>query len=1007
MFSIRSVLASGVAMPWLVGSLLSADLFPAPHDTQPLVLPLPSAQESLTRLELPAGFRATVFAAEPDVNNPIACCWDDRGRLWVAENFTYGDGAERYNLKLRDRILVFEDSDNDGVHDRRTVFTDRVQMLTSIERGLGGVWALAPPHLLFFPDADNDDVPDGPPEVVLDGFSTEASQRHTFANGLKWGPDGWLYGRIGISSTSYIGRPGCRPEQRIGTAGGVWRYHPVHKVVDAVCAGTTNPWGHDWNEHGELFFINTVIGHLWHGAHGAHFKRMHGLDLNPRVYEQIDQIADHYHWDTGGKWQDSRPETPGGAPPADALGGGHAHVGLMIYQGVNWPASYRGKLFTLNLHGRRVNVERLEPRGSSHVARHEPDLLKSTDAWFRGIDLTYGPDGAVYILDWSDVGECHENDGIHRNSGRIYKIMHGEPVKPPETDLSSLDGEGLARLHLSDNEWLVRMARWHWRERRHRGEDLQDAEAALARLASDQPSPRLRRQALWTHVFAGLGNAQAELQAALEVPELQPAVVSLLGDSLLLASRSGQGPAVLSAPLGRFLLDSAGEQGGPPLRLKLAGFAIKHPEFAEPLLGRLLGHAEDAGDLFLPLMYWYAMMDLPSERMALLFAGCRLPLVRKFIARRCTEDIETNPASLNLLLASGAHPADLLAGMSEGLEGWTKAPRPAHWPTFAATLADDAPLRAAALSLEVVFGDGRALDDIKKIALDRHADLPSRQSALRSLVTARTDGLKDLCTKLLTTHGLSITAMQGLALHDDPEVGRLLARSYGGFYPHEQQAVIETLTSRPVFAEALLDHLASGVIPKSAVTVAQARQIRALESPPLGQRLSAVWGEIRESSAEKQAQIADLKTRLTSETLAQADPRQGRIVFNQACASCHKLYGEGSLIGPDLTGSGRHDLSYLVENIVDPNALLPADYRMTLITMTDGRVLSGTIAGQSERTLTLKMVGAEQPIERSQIAKTEQLPMSLMPEGILQTLSETQVRDLIAYLMTTAQVELP
>src|SRR5690606_30316180 len=141
-----------------------------------------------------------------------------------------------------------------------------------------------------------------------------------------------------------------------------------------------------------LFFINTVIGHLWHGIHGAHMKRMHGQDLNPRVYLQMDQIADHYHWDTGGSWTDSR-EGAKGSATADALGGGHAHVGMMIYQGINWPESYRGKLFTLNLHGRRLNVERLERRGSSYVGKHEPDMLKTEDPWFRGIDLTYGPDG--------------------------------------------------------------------------------------------------------------------------------------------------------------------------------------------------------------------------------------------------------------------------------------------------------------------------------------------------------------------------------------------------------------------------------------------------------------------------------------------------------------------------------------------------------------------------------------------------------------------------------------
>ena len=165
-------------------------------------------------------------------------------------------------------------------------------MLTSIERGFGGVWAVCPPNLVFIPM--DGDKPAGPAQVMLDGFSTTAASRHTFANGLKWGPDGWLYGRVGISSTSWVDVPGVPKEKRQPTAGGLWRYHPVTKVFEPYCHGTTNPWGSDWTKDHELLFINTVIGHGWQGIHGAHFKRMHGEDPYPFVYELIDQQADHY-----------------------------------------------------------------------------------------------------------------------------------------------------------------------------------------------------------------------------------------------------------------------------------------------------------------------------------------------------------------------------------------------------------------------------------------------------------------------------------------------------------------------------------------------------------------------------------------------------------------------------------------------------------------------------------------------------------------------------------------
>ena len=188
--------------------------FPTVYNSEPDTNAAPpSPSESLAKLKLPPGFHATVFAAEPDVRNPISMAWDARGRLWIAENYTYADRTLKFDLHLRDRILIFADKDGDGHFDSRKVFTDEVQKLTSVEVGHGGVWALCPPQLLFFPDRNGDDLPDGPAEVVLDGFNVPASNYHNFANGLHWGPDGWLYGRCGASAPGEIGLP-ARPPPR-------------------------------------------------------------------------------------------------------------------------------------------------------------------------------------------------------------------------------------------------------------------------------------------------------------------------------------------------------------------------------------------------------------------------------------------------------------------------------------------------------------------------------------------------------------------------------------------------------------------------------------------------------------------------------------------------------------------------------------------------------------------------------------------------------------------------
>jgi len=243
-----------------------------------------TAAQAAASFQLPEGFVATVVAAEPEVRQPVAMAFDFRGRLWVAENYTYAENGVYFATNLMDRVLILEDRDGDGRAETRKVFWDQAQILTSVEPTVDGVYVLCPPRLLFLPDRNRDDVPDGEPEVILDGFNTTTGNRHTFANGLKSGPDGWLWGRIGISSGARIGLPGQADADRVEMRGGIWRYHPVRRVFEAVSHGTTNPWGLDWNAEGEPFFINTVIGHLWHAIPGAHYQRMHGDDVMSRAY---------------------------------------------------------------------------------------------------------------------------------------------------------------------------------------------------------------------------------------------------------------------------------------------------------------------------------------------------------------------------------------------------------------------------------------------------------------------------------------------------------------------------------------------------------------------------------------------------------------------------------------------------------------------------------------------------------------------------------------------------
>jgi len=995
--------------------------FPTPYNSeQGQGEPMP-AEEAARTMKLPPGFKAQVFAAEPDIQNPIACAWDRKGRLWVVENYTYAERSKRFDLALRDRLIILEDADNDGHAEKRTVFTDEVQMLTSVEVGRGGVWLMCPPQVLFIPDANEDGVPDGEPQVVLDGFTVAKDNYHNFANGLKWGPDGWLYGRCGHSCPGRLGVPGTPDEQRIPIKGGVWRYHPERKVVEVLTHGTTNPWGFDWDEHGEGFFINTVTGHLWHLIPGAHL--VDSTSSNPSVYDRLDTIADHWHFDRSSGWQKSK------AQNADALGGGHAHIGMMIYQADQWPEEWRNRLFTLNMHGKRANVEKLDRVGSGYVGRHQADTFFSKDPFFRGIEITTGPDGSAFILDYSDTGECHESTGVHRTSGRIYKISYGEVKKPDFKSLETPDFDSVVKSFKGRDEWFVRQLRLRLIDAKITAA-MPSLPSTLWRVVQSEEGSVTRLRALWAlcamRVNANLFPVDLGMPISAQWrsnilgllhdrdEHIRVWAIRILSDTWPLDTITGP-PNVVRIHEGDVIdefVRLARSDSSAMVRLALSSVLMRlHVSDREALALALVAHADDANDYALPSMVWYGIMALgDSDPSALVRIAkvCSWPDTLRWIAHSLAGRIDKDGKPLAALLsaATASQREAILQGISEGLQGWRKAPKPESWDMFAAAFTEPAD-KDIVRELSTVFGDGRALDEVKKTALDAKAAPAVREAALKTLIDNKPDDLRAICESLLDVRGLNATAARGLALFNDPTIGKKLAQSYRKFGTIERTAVIDTLVSRASFAKSLLDEVAAGHIVRTDITAFHARQIRSLNDADLTKQLADVWGELRDAGGDKTKLIAEFKAKLTAAELAKAKLGNGRLLFSAICGACHTLYGEGGKVGPDLTGSGRANLDYLLENIIDPSGVVSADFRMNIITLKDGRVLTGIIAGQTTQTLTVRLLAQETTVERTEITKQEVSPMSMMPEGLMLAFQPDQVRDLIAYLMHPQQVPLP
>jgi putative membrane-bound dehydrogenase-like protein len=565
-------------------------------------------------MKVPADFSVGVFASEPEIHQPIAMAWDDRGRLWVAEMYSYPDWAREGN----DRILILEDTRHEGKADKVTVFYDKLNCVTGLAVGFGGVWVGSNPDLLFIPFKDGDDKPSGPPQVLLDGWGH--NDMHELLNSFTWGPDGWLYGCHGIFTSSEVGKPGSPREARVKINAGVWRFHPTRHDFEVFAEGTSNPWGIDFNDRGQAFITACVIPHLYHIIQGARYERQAGRHYNPYTYDDLKTIADHRHW-AGANWADSR----GGQGDHSAAGGGHAHAGAMIYLGGLLPGEYRDTLFMCNIHGNRVNNDLLERSGSGYVGRHRKDFLLSGDEWFRGLALKYGPEGAVYVSDWYDKFACHQQRPADRTNGRVYRVTYKD-AKPVAVDLSRLKNVELVRLQLHQNDWYVRQAR---RILQERGPDP-EVHAALSKLLADSPDETRKLRALWAlHGAAGLTEAIALEQLSSPFEFVRAWTVQLLAERR----------DVSAAALGR-LESMAREDGSPVVRLYLASALQRLPfEKRWGILEGLAGHDADAADPNLSLLVWYALEPLvasDSGRALAFVPKCRLPRVVQYIARRAT-----------------------------------------------------------------------------------------------------------------------------------------------------------------------------------------------------------------------------------------------------------------------------------------------------------------------------------------------------------------------------------
>ncbi|HEV3168118.1 MAG TPA: PVC-type heme-binding CxxCH protein [Isosphaeraceae bacterium] len=977
------------------------------HEARPsfstrLVAPAPDvlANEGLTPVDaakamtVPPGFKVTLFAGEPDVVQPIAFAIDDRGRLWVAEAYSYPHRVAADHAK--DRILIFEDADGDGHFDKRTVFADKLNLVSGLEVGFGGVWVGAAPEFLFIPDKNGDDKPDGPPQLMLDGWGQHDT--HETLNSFTWGPDGWLYGCHGVFTHSNVGKPGTPDAERLPLNGGIWRYHPTRHLFEVFAHGTSNPWGVDFDKHGQAFLTSCVIPHLYHVIQAARYERQAGQHFNPYTYDDIKTIADHRHW------IGATPHAGNGR--SDAAGGGHAHAGALIYNSEAWPQEYRGSIFMNNIHGARLNRDSLTPRGSGFVGSHAPDFLLANDSWSQIVSLREGPDGSVYMIDWYDKNQCHRTEAeMHdRTNGRIFKITYGSPEQE-RVDLKKLDNGELIELLSSTSQWRASHARRILQERYALGPKPgpnTEKNIALGAFRGDNELVRLRH--LWAlHVTAGLGDVGLARALEDQSPYVRAWAIQFATEV--------DAPSLTTVMK---LADMALNDPSPVVRLYLASALQRLPlEKRWDILAGLVQRAEDADDPNLPLMYWYGAEPLAAadvDRALRLAAGSRVPPLFSFMSRRIGA-IGTPAAIARLVeeLRASERPGArliLLEGINQGLKGRRSVDMPAAWRDVAAQLGrdNDPKVRSQAQALGVTFGDPAALDAMRRVLTDSQAAVDDRQEALAALLKARDPKLAGSLQALVADTALRASAIRSLAVYDDSRTPEVLLRAYGDLPPGERRDALNTLSSRVEFARPLLEAVGAKRVPSSDLSADLIRQLRNLKDDALSDQISRVWGTVRETTEDKAKLIARYKTMITRPYGPPRDVNLGRAIFAKTCQQCHTLFGTGAKVGPEITGSNRVDLDYLLSNILDPSALIGRDYLTHVVATHDGRTLTGLIRSEDKDSITLVTANETLIVPQAEIDERRPSDKSMMPEDLLGPLSEPEIRALVVYLASPSQV---
>lgn len=960
---------------------------------------LPSPEATLESFSIPADLEIELLLSEPQVNQPVEVNFDHRGRLWVVQynQYPYPAGVKIVDIdnhvravfdkipnppangaKGADKITIYEDTDGDGSYDKSTDVITGLNITTGVTLGRGKIWVLTPPHLVAFPDPDGDGIPNGESEVHLAGFGLEDT--HAVANSLRWGPDGWLYGAQGSTTIANINSGASKNVHFKGQA--IWRYHPETTVFEIFGEGGGNTFDTEFDAKGRMYSGDNGTTRGFYYKQGGYYRKnwgKHGALTNPYAFGYL----------------------PGLQVEGNQIRFTHAWI---KYEGGSLPARYQDKIMALNPLHNFIQLSRPDPLGSTFLCVDEEKILTSTDQWFRPVDIKAGPDGAVYIADWSDSRLSHVSpiDTWNKSSGRIYRLKRKNQVPQASFDLSTYRNEGLVVLLADENKWFRQQALRLLGDRK----DSTIIPELLALLRGVDGQTAL--EALWAiHLSGGLSDEIALEALNHADPFVRLWSVRLLGDARQLSSLVANKLSELAASEQH--LEVIGQLASTAKRLPAAA--------ALPILNKLMQNEQAQADRDNQLLIWWALeskAETGREELLALFEDQSLweqPLVKKVILERLMQRYILAGGKQNYLSAASLFelaPSDdyaqlLMIGLEEGLRGKALGELPEKLSEFMRHY--QAKFGEGQFTLALRQNQASAVTKALAIIADPTANRLERLSYIKTMGVIDQPKAIPVLSKIAANNknpvAIRLACFQALQHYDDASIGEDLTNAYAyNIRANEdvRAAAFRLFASRADWAKAFLKLVyETKSVKKKEVPDAIIRQFKLLGDEPLNRKVDELWPGVKiATSDEKTAAVLKIKEALNR---GEGSIARGKTIYTKSCASCHLLNEEGGAIGPDLTAYDRTNLNYLVLNIVDPNADIREGYVTYLVEKKDGQVLSGTIVDRTDAMITLRSLsGEETTLAQTEIKRTESQKISMMPERLMEPLGEQAIRDLFAYL---------